>query len=240
MNTILRGWPYLGLGAALLLIVGLAIERRPTGAGPRWHDPVSVLPLLWPMYLLHQFEEHGIDLLGRHYAFLADMCASLGHAGDLARCPADEAFIFAVNVGGCQIVFATALVFRRRSPLVAACAWGLPLVNGVAHVAGSLRTGAYNPGLFTSLILFLPLGAWMLHVVVRSGAVRARQIGWVLAAGVATHAVLLGSLVLEDRGVLSRGAMLVANVLNGLWPIAFGTLGAARAARPLPRTATEP
>jgi hypothetical protein len=42
-----------------------------------------VLPLLWPMYLLNQFEEHGICL--RRYPFLADLCATLDHAGDLAH-----------------------------------------------------------------------------------------------------------------------------------------------------------
>src|SRR5262249_3482637 len=159
-------WPYLGLGAAVALIAWLATERRAEGAGPRWRDPASVLPLLWPMYLVHQFEEHGIDLLGRHYAFLGDLCTTLGHAGALAACPADEAFIFAVNVGGCVIVFVMAIVFRRRNPLIAACAWGVPLVNAVAHVGASVRTGAYNPGLLTSLLLFFPLCGWMLHVVV--------------------------------------------------------------------------
>jgi hypothetical protein len=79
MDTILMGWPYVGLGLTLLLLVGLTLSRRP-GALPRWQDPAWVLPLLWPMYLLHQFEEHGIDLLGRHYAFLGALCGVLGHA----------------------------------------------------------------------------------------------------------------------------------------------------------------
>jgi hypothetical protein len=234
MNTILTGWPYVGLAASLALTVWLAIERRPPGAGPRWKDPASVLPLLWPMYLVHQFEEHGIDLLGRRYAFLADLCGTLGHAGDPARCPADETFIFAVNVVGCTMIFATSLVFRRTRPLAAACAWGVPIVNGLIHVAGSLGAGAYRPGVLTSLVLFFPLSAWMLRVVVRSGAVRARQIGWILATGAAVHAVLMASLVLEDRGLLSRDVVLLANVLNGLLPFVLGTLGAARTAEPQP------
>lgn len=239
MNTILIGWPYVGLVAALLLTAWIATERRPEGKGPRWQDPASVLPLLWPMYLVHQFEEHGIDLLGRHYAFLGDLCSTLGHAGDLAHCPADEAFIFAVNAVGCQILFAMSIVFRRKNPLVAACAWGVPLVNGIAHVVGSLRAGAYTSGLLTSLVLFFPLGAWMLRVVVRSGAVRARQIGRIVATGAVTHAVLIASLVLQEHGVLSRETVLIVNALNGLWPLAFGTLGASRAALPLPRAATD-
>jgi hypothetical protein len=145
MDTILMGWPYVGLRMAPLLLVGLALERRP-GALPRFQDPAWVLPLLWPMYLLHQFEEHGIDMLGRHYVFLGDLCDTLGHAQAPSGCPADPAFIFAVNAVGCQMAFALSFLFRRRRPLVAACAWGIPLVNGVAHVGAALAHRAYNPG----------------------------------------------------------------------------------------------
>src|SRR5262245_58791739 len=101
MDTILLGWPYVGLCLAAVLLVGLALERRQS-ALPRSQDPVWLLPLLWPMYLVHQFEEHGIDLLGRRYAFLAQLCGTLGYGHDLATCPADPAFLFAVNAIGAQ------------------------------------------------------------------------------------------------------------------------------------------
>lgn len=234
MDDLLRDWPFFGLALALVLIVWLALPR-PAAAPPRWRDPAWVLPLLWPMYLLHQFEEHGIDLLGRRYAFLADLCATLGYAGDLAHCPADEATMCAVNVGGCQIAFVTAVVFRRRNPLVAACAWGIPLVNGLLHIAGSLSPPAYRPGLLTSVVLFLPLTLWMLRTVVRAGVVRPAQCVWVVVTGVLAHATLMASLLLVARGLVSRDAMLATNVLNGLLPLAIG-LWASRggALRPLP------
>lgn len=226
MNTVLYGWPYVGLVAALLLVAWLFAERRPADAPPRWRDPAFVLPLLWPMYLLHQFEEHGIDLLGRRYAFLGELCATFGHAGDLAHCPGDPAFIFAVNAVGCQVTFACALFFRRRNPLVAACAWGVAVVNAVTHIAAGVAHLAYNPGLLTSLLLFVPLSALMIRAVLRAGLVRARELPRVVLTGVAIHVVLMGSLLLRAKGVLPHGAFLAVNALNGLWPLAFGTVGA--------------
>jgi hypothetical protein len=222
-DIILFGWPYLALAVAPLMILWLALQRRPRGAGPRWADPVFVLPLLWPMYLLHQFEEHGIDLLGRRYAFLGTLCHMLGY-DDLARCPADPAFVFAVNVIGCQIAFALPIIFRRRRPLLAACAWGIPLVNGVTHVASAIAFRAYNPGLLTSILLFAPMGAWMLRTVVRSGAIERGQIPRIFAAGIALHAVLIVSVFLREYGWVSHGAFLVINAVNGFTPIPFGML----------------
>lgn len=222
MDDFLRDWPFPALALAVVLILWLALERRPPGSGSRWHDPAWVLPLLWPMYLLHQFEEHGIDLLGRRYAFLADLCATLGYAGDLAHCPADEAALCAVNVGGCQIAFVTAVLFRRRDPLIAACAWGVPLINGLLHIGGSLAYMAYRPGLLTSVVLFLPLSVWALRTCVRAGAFRPAQCAWVVVSGVVMHAALMASLLLVARGLLSHAAMLAINVVNGFVPLAIG------------------
>lgn len=229
MHTILHDWPYAGLGLAGVLVAWLVLERRPPGAPPRWQDPAWVLPLLWPMYLVHQFEEHGIDLLGRHYSFLAGLCATLGYP-QLDGCPADPAFIFAVNGVGCQLAFALSWFYRRRYQLVAACAWGVAIANAVTHLSAALVHHAYNPGVLTSLLLFVPLSAWMLRTVLRAGVIERRHIPRILASGVMMHAVLLGSLSLRARGVLSHEAMLFANVANGLVPLAFGLIGVRRGA----------
>ena len=99
-ETVLRGWPWLGLAIAVpMLAVMLA---RPQPGRPwraRWHDPAWLLWLPLPIYMLHQFEEHGIDALGRAYAFRGFLCGNLGWTGPLADCPATEWFVFGVNPG---------------------------------------------------------------------------------------------------------------------------------------------
>jgi hypothetical protein len=173
------------------------------------------------MYLLHQFEEHGVDALGRPYAFQAAICQSLGF-GAVQGCPADAAFIFAVNVIACPAAFVLPYVFRRTRPLLAAMGWGVPLVNAVAHVGAALKDGAYNPGLVTSVLLFVPLGLWTVGVLVRRGEVMARDLWLVGLLGALVHAVLLGSLQLRIHGVLDATGLFLVNALNGPVVVALG------------------
>ncbi len=225
MNTLLFGWPWLGLVVAAAMLVRLATERKPVGSPPRWRDPATILPLLWPMYLVHQFEEHGVDLFGRRYPFLAELCATLGYR-ELPRCPADPWFIFVVNAVAVWLVGAIAVIYRRKNPRIAACAWGVAAVNAFTHVVAAIRSGAYNPGVFTSVLLFAPLSLYMVKVVSDAGIATRRQLAArVVVMGLLVHAVLLGSLALRIRGWISYESMLLVNALNGLWPLApwFGS-----------------
>lgn len=212
MGTVLHDWPYVGLALAPVALGWLWVSTR---GRARSTDPVFVLGLLWPMYLVHQFEEHGVDLLGRPYAFLEDLCRTLGHP-DATTCPAGPAFIFAVNVVACQGAFAVTEVSREKRPLLALFGWSIPLVNAVAHLGAAVKNGlTYNPGLLTSVVLFVPLGAWAIRTAVRAKVLPLRAVPLVLLSGVGVHAVLIGSLLLHQAGVLSSGAVLVVNALNG-------------------------
>lgn len=227
MTTALFDWPYAGLLLAIALLGALLFKPRPTGGAPPWRNAGWVLALLWPMYLFHQFEEHGIDAMGRHYAFLGELCSTLGYQ-PASSCPADPAFIFAVNAVACQIAFAMAWVLRTRRPLVSACAWGIPIVNAVTHIAAAVMHRSYNPGLVTSLVLFVPLSLLMLSTVLRTHTITVRNVSRVVASGVFVHAVLMASLLLRARALLSYEWFLTLNGVNGIAPLAFGTLGARR------------
>lgn len=228
MNAVLFGWPFFALGAGLVALAAMLVAPRPAQAPPRWRDPAWLVCLTWPVYMVHQFEEHGVDLLGRRYHFLVEMCTMLGHA-DLAGCPADPAFILAVNVGGVWLAGLTAVVWRRRNPMVGACVLGLPLVNGFAHLGPAIVHGQYNSGVLTGTLLFLPLGAYVVRELVRARVLEPRRIPVVFASGGVVHAVLLGALLAYGAGLLPHAAMLAIQVLNGLVPLAFGTLFRSRA-----------
>lgn len=204
---ILTLWPY----AALLLgALGLALLLR----SPRPRDPRWLFALGLPIYMVHQFEEHGVDLLGRPYAFQAALCGTLGHT-DVAACPADTAFIFAANVGSVWIAGLLAWLVGPRRPGVGAAFWALVLLNALAHTAASLRDGAYNPGVATSLLVFAPLGLWTFAQLLRQGLLDRRRLVLAFLVGAAQHAVLIGSLVAFERGLLSHAALLAVQVVNG-------------------------
>ncbi len=219
-DVILYDWPFLGLALGVLGLAALIAgpRQRP---GSRWRDPQWLVCLTLPVYMIHQFEEHGFDLLGRRYHFLAAMCAMLGHP-DLAHCPADPAFILAVNVGGgVWIPGLVAIALRRKNVAVGACTVGIPLINTLAHVGPAIAFGSYNPGLATALVLFIPCCGWILTQLWRAGVLDGRGLMAVIATGLALHGVLIASVFAHGAGLLPEAPFLAVNVVDGCLPLAI-------------------
>jgi hypothetical protein len=222
MDWLLYDWPFASLAAAALMLLALFLAPRDATRPPRWRDPRWLIWLGVPMYMLHMFEEHGYDLLGRRYEFRTFMCTALGFGDALAACPADRAFIFTVNVVAVTGGGVLAGLLARRRPAVGACVYGIPLVNSLAHVVPALRAGAYNPGVLTAVLLFWPVTAWALRVFHKEGILDRRGLALVVASGVATHAVLLGGLQAVIHGVLGEAGLIAVQAANMLVPVAFG------------------
>jgi hypothetical protein len=168
--------------------------------------------------MVHQIEEHGVDLYGATYAFRGSLCAQLGYP-DAAACPIPISFITAVNVGSVWGATVLAAIFGRRNPLVALSGYGIPLVNGIIHIAGAIRALAYNPGLLTGAVLFLPLSLWALSVGRRSGIGRL-GLASIVASGVLAHVVLMGSLLAYLHGVVDIRLLVAIQLLNAFVPLA--------------------
>ena len=230
MNIVLYGWPWFALIAGAVLSLALVLGPRPPGAPPRLRDPNWLLQIGLPIYMLHQFEEHGRDVFGRPYPFLASFCGVLGHP-DPSTCPADPAFLFAVNVGAVWIAFASGALVGPRNAMVGAAALGVPLVNTFMHVGPALAKQAYNPGVLTSVLLLAPLAVLGLRGLAGAGLIDRPRIVAVVLVGAALHAGLLASLVAFERGFLSHAALLAVQVALGFVPLVVGlALGNARRA----------
>jgi hypothetical protein len=112
----------------------------------RWHyrDPLLVW-LLPAAYGLHILEEW----FGGFPEWLALVTGSA-----LPR----SAFIAINAVAFAGMVLATLATARRESNGWMGIAIStILLINGVAHVLGSLVTGRYSPGLITGVVLYVPL-----------------------------------------------------------------------------------
>jgi hypothetical protein len=71
------------------------------------------------------------------------------------------------------------------------------LLNALSHLAASLYTVSYSPGLLSSLLLWMPLGALALLRFTKTLSRRARRAG--LLAGLAIHSVVLALTLLGGR-----------------------------------------
>jgi hypothetical protein len=213
--AVLYDWPFAALG------IGLAISCVLL-ARPRWRDPEWLVCLILPIYMIHQFEEHGYNLYGLRFHFLDELCAMLGRPR-LDECPADPAFVFAVNVGGVWIQGLLAIVYRRRNVMVGACALGTPLVNILAHLGPAIAFRGYDSGLLTALVLFVPYCGWTLLVLRRRGLLGRRRLALVIACGVLTHAILAASVFAKEYGLIGEPLFLALNLSYGFLPL-VGTI----------------
>ena len=72
-------------------------------------------------------------------------------------------FIIINCVGLLLMIFSIAVARWRGFPHFLLIILGTTmLVNGLLHVLDTLQSGAYTPGLITSPLIFIPLGAWTL------------------------------------------------------------------------------
>lgn len=139
-------WAHWVAGALFMACALLSIAPLAAGFVA---TPLLLIFLHSPGYMLHQIEEHSGD---RFRAFVNER---IFHCEALTR--ADTMWINLPGVWGVNLValYAAALF---------GAGWGLAapylmLVNALAHVGTAVRVRGYNPGLATSFLIFLPLGA---------------------------------------------------------------------------------
>jgi hypothetical protein len=166
---------WLALLAGLGIVAWLAVFRA---------DPTSERALfaaLLVIYLLHQIEEHLWPGGFRHFAN-----ARVFKSGR-DDWPVDVDGVALVNIGYVWLPIGAAVLFPEALRWVGLGWVGLTLVNGLSHIATSIRFRCYNPGLITSIVLFLPFTLWMLVHGARNGAYSAGEIAMIVLAGVLLH-----------------------------------------------------
>jgi hypothetical protein len=222
------GWPWWGLGVAALLVVLLVFTDwfRADRSVPRSRDLAWLAWLPVPVYMIHQFEEHGVDLVGRHYAFRGSLCEMLGYG---ARCPIPDSFITAVNLPLVYLSLPLAALLGRRRPLVALSAFAVSTVNAVAHIGPGIVLGRYNPGMLTAILLFVPVSIWAIRLAVTRYKVGISGVAMVVASGLAVHIVLAGALFLFLSGTLNEVVLNRVEALNTSLPVAVALAIAGRA-----------
>lgn len=212
-------WPWIGLVLAAGLIAGLVFgDLRGNRTVGRACDLVWLAWLATAAYLLHQFEEHGIDARGLPYSFRASLCGQFGFA-DAATCPIPEGFITTVNVPLVWLAGPASALLGRRWPAIALSYFGVPAVNGIVHIGSAVATGRYNPGLVTAALLFLPLSLWAFRIALRRSDLGWRAVAATVCGGIAAHVVLMTSLTAYVAGRLDETLLLAVQIANPALPM---------------------
>jgi hypothetical protein len=177
-------WSRAGIPLAVALLLLAPLVRRGLGRAP------FLVYLQWPAYLLHQYEEHG------HGAFKREVNRMLPPAfGRLT----DET-IFWMNIPGVWGVDVAATYLARFvGPGAGLVAPYLAVLNGLIHVGAAVGTRRYNPGLWTSLLLLLPVGGAGALTIGRSAGVPRAAHARGLAAAVLLHLLTIALIVRNGR-----------------------------------------
>ena len=171
-----RNWPFAGTVAAAFLFALLPLVLR------AWPPALVAVYALLVAYLVHQMEEHYGDRFRRFVnATVAD--------GVDALTPRATMWINVGVVWGVYLV--TLLLAGLRDAGFGLVAVYGTLVNALVHVVGAAVLRRYNPGLWTAVGLFVPVGVYGWRVI---GAASGLGLaGHLLGLGVALliHAVLV-------------------------------------------------
>ena len=98
------------------------------------------------------------------------------------------------------------------------------MANGFVHTAGGIAEGAYNTGLGTAAVLFIPLSLWVIYALAIRGPYSGKVVGVSFAAGAVTHAVLFIGYGLFKAGVIGNAGLLVYAAVVGFTPIILAAL----------------
>ena len=183
-------WPWAGLGAAIVLLVLLFatdLLRGDTGES-RWRDPRWLAWLPVPVYMLHVFEEYGLHVTNGQFdlvtAFVENGVDAMFGGVPLAAFPE-------VNILLIYVAFPVAALLAEKRPVIGLMPYGFMLVNGLTHIAGTVRFGGgllATPGNVTGLFLFIPLFVWFCIACRKHGALSGKGMAVAIVAGVIQHA----------------------------------------------------
>ena len=223
------GWPWMGLGGAVVLLVlmfGTDIMRSRTSRS-RWWDPVWLAWLVVPMYLLHQFGEYALhyDVANRSYTIVETVCKTQGYA-PYPDCAIPMAHFPLVNIALAWVAAPVAAWLCRRNPVVGLTYYGFVLANGLLHAVTTIAASGgmiSSPGAVTGILLFIPASVWMVYVCLNSSIMTGKALAVSLVGGIAGHVGLLGAYWFLKIG--GAAGMLVADVIIAFLPILVAGVG---------------
>lgn len=219
-------WPWIGLALAIVILVLLFATNilRHDIQVNRWRDPAWLSWLAVTIYMLHQFEEYGIDFVGSKHAFPDELCMRLG-LGNYPACPIPHEFFLYVNIPLVWFFAVLSAKFSSKNPFVGLGLYSVIISNAMAHIVIAVATQAYNPGLFSAIVIFLPSFFWLCKACFIEGVFRKAGIAVLVATGVILHIILISSVLLFARQKISGPLLDLIQLINASTIVVLPWLG---------------
>jgi len=219
-------WPWFGLLVSILMVIllfGTHLFRQDLRIS-RWRDSVWLSWLVIPIYMLHEFEEYGIDFLGTRHAFPEGLCNAL-RLENYPQCPIPHTFYLFVNIPLVWVFAPVAASFCRKNQLVGLGLYSVVITNGIVHLLTFVLMGRYNPGVFTSFVIFLPSFFWVCKACFGDRGLPRSGISIIVMTGIILHAILISSLLLFVNHRISGNLLNFIQIINASQIIIIPWLG---------------
>ena len=191
-------WMKIGTYAIPFIGIGIFTFIDTTTFETLYKDFRFLAVLLLVAYIIHQFEEHWIDLYGNTYAFYTFnnnfILTNLG-APDSAVKPLTKASIFVINTSLVWLIGALAILRSPKHLFPFFAMAGIILINGVVHILAGLVKFQYNPGLLSSALIFVPLYFWVIRKTIGLNPKNKKLIIGGLVWAILAHVIMVGGLI---------------------------------------------
>ncbi|KAH9826090.1 HXXEE domain-containing protein [Teratosphaeria destructans] len=154
--------------------------------------------------MIHQFEEYGLDLKGRHFYFHQIICGKLGYSST-ADCTIQAWHLTFIN-----LVLMTWAALRARSAPAGPGAnfFGLAAFNALVHIVPGAIDAAhggdlYNPGQLSALVILIPGAVGALRALYRQRVITGAGIARALAVGMLAHVIHFFGHYLRSREIIN-------------------------------------
>ena len=221
------GWPLVGLGAAVVLLILLfATDIFRSNGGSRWKDLVWLAWLAVPMYLLHQFEEYTMNITDGKYDIIEVFFSDAGpFATFQGSMELPMAHFPLMNIVFVWIAIPITAWICRKNPVIGLSGYGFVIANGFVHIVGAAALGmgfANNPGAITGLIFFIPLTIWVIYAAKKSGVMKTKHIVISMVSGSIGHIALASCYLFAILGL--PAGTIVADFVVSFTPIIVSCL----------------
>ena len=213
-------WMKVGAFVAPILLF-MAFRQRGANRSNLFGDVSLMASVFAAAYLLHQVEEHWVDLLGREYPLYDTLNRLIANvAGDDKFGVMTPQALFYINAGTVWTIAFLAILASPRLVFPALAMAALMFVNAVAHIVVGIVQFGYNSGLATSIILFLPLTLLYFHTQLRMGRATWPMVTASLFYGVVGHFFLFAGLFAANvYGVVPVGLYYLGLIGYGVLPM---------------------